>query len=275
MCGTCGCGEDDHITYRKPGEHNIIHSHSHEHGDLTHVHPHTHTHDHAHDHSHDHNHDHSHTHTVNLERNILSKNELSAERNRGYFEGKGILALNLVSSPGSGKTTLLEKTIIKMKSNSPMAVIEGDQQTLNDANRIEKTGVPVIQINTGNGCHLDALMVNKAMKQLELKQNSILFIENVGNLVCPSLFDLGETKRVVIISTTEGEDKPAKYPTMFETAHLCVINKTDLSPYVDFDEEKLKSTALMVNPNLEFISLSAKTEQGLENWVKWLNDQTA
>jgi hydrogenase nickel incorporation protein HypB len=270
MCGTCGCGEDDHITYRKPGDHSISHTHSHEHGDHTHSHPHVHDHSHDHSHAHSHNHDHEHTRTINLERNILSKNELLAERNRGFFEGMNIVALNLVSSPGSGKTSLLEKTITKIKGKFETAVIEGDQQTLNDANRIEKTGAPVIQINTGNGCHLDALMVNKAMKQLDLKQGSILFIENVGNLVCPSLFDLGETKRVVIISVTEGDDKPAKYPTMFETADLCVINKTDLAPYVDFDEEKLKSTALQVNPHLEFISLSAKTEEGLENWINWL-----
>ncbi len=270
MCGTCGCGEDDHITYRKPGDHSILHTHSHDHGDLTHAHPHVHDHSHDHSHAHSHDHDHEHTHTVNLERNILSKNELLAERNRGYFEGMNIVALNLVSSPGSGKTSLLEKTITKIKGKLETAVIEGDQQTLNDANRIEKAGAPVIQINTGNGCHLDALMVNKAMKQLELKQGSILFIENVGNLVCPSLFDLGETKRVVIISVTEGDDKPAKYPTMFETADLCVINKTDLAPYVDFDEERLKATALQVNPRLEFISLSAKTEEGLENWINWL-----
>ena len=270
MCGTCGCGEDDHITYRKPGDHSISHTHSHEHGDHTHSHPHVHDHSHDHSHAHSHNHDHEHTHTINLERNILSKNELLAERNRGFFEGMNIVALNLVSSPGSGKTSLLEKTITKIKGKLETAVIEGDQQTLNDANRIEKAGAPVIQINTGNGCHLDALMVNKAMKQLDLKQGSILFIENVGNLVCPSLFDLGETKRVVIISVTEGDDKPAKYPTMFETADLCVINKTDLAPYVDFDEEKLKSTALQVNPHLEFISLSAKTEEGLENWINWL-----
>jgi len=271
MCGTCGCGEDDHITYRKPGDHNVMHSHSHQHGDLTHVHPHAHPHSNDHSHEHEHTHEHDHVHTLNLERNILSKNELSAERNRGYFEGMKIVALNLVSSPGSGKTSLLEKTITKIKDSTEIAVIEGDQQTLNDANRIEKTGAPVIQINTGNGCHLDALMVNKAMKQLDLKQNSLLFIENVGNLVCPSLFDLGETKRVVIISVTEGDDKPAKYPTMFETADLCVINKTDLAPYVDFDEEKLKATARTVNPNLEFISLSAKTEEGMDKWILWLS----
>lgn len=274
MCGTCGCGEDAHITYRIPGDVQLSHVHTHTHDGLTHSHEHDHHH-HDHDHPHAHQHDHdahpSHTHTLSLEQNILSKNELIAERNRGYFEGSGVLALNLVSSPGSGKTSLLEKTILDLASTLHCAVIEGDQQTMNDAERIKKAGAPVIQVNTGNGCHLDALMVNKAMKQLELKRNSILFIENVGNLVCPSLFDLGEGKRVVIISVTEGDDKPAKYPTMFETAHLCIINKIDLLPYVDFDMEKVKATALKVNPKLSFISLSAKTGEGMQDWYDWLH----
>ena len=276
MCGTCGCGEDDHITYRKPGEYNLFHAHEHSHGDATHTHAHDHSHEeHGHQHGHDHSHDdaHTHTHSISLERNILSKNELIAERNRSFFEGMKIVALNLVSSPGSGKTSILERSITELGEKLNCAVIEGDQQTLNDAERIQKAGAPVIQINTGNGCHLDALMVNKAMKALDLKQNSILFIENVGNLVCPSLFDLGETKRVVIISVTEGDDKPAKYPTMFETAHLCLINKTDLLPYVDFDMEKVKETALKVNPRLEFISLSAKTGEGMSDWYAWMQKQ--
>ncbi|MBZ0241723.1 MAG: hydrogenase nickel incorporation protein HypB [Bacteroidales bacterium] len=274
MCGTCGCGEDDHITYRKPGEYNLFHSHNHSHGSgETHAHTHDHSHDdHGHQHGHNHSHDseHGHTHSISLERNILSKNDLIAERNRGYFEGMKIVAFNLVSSPGSGKTSVLERSITELGEKLNCAVIEGDQQTLNDAERIQKAGAPVIQINTGNGCHLDALMVNKAMKALDLKQNSILFIENVGNLVCPSLFDLGETKRVLIISVTEGDDKPAKYPTMFETAHLCLINKTDLLPYVDFDMEKMKDTALKVNPRLEFIALSAKTGEGMSDWYAWM-----
>jgi len=273
MCGTCGCGEDDHITYRKPGEYKLFHNHEHTHGGSTHSHAHDHSHeDHGHQHGHDHSHEseQGHTHSISLERNILSKNELIAERNRGYFEGMKIVALNLVSSPGSGKTSILERSITELGEKLNCAVIEGDQQTLNDAERIQKAGAPVIQINTGNGCHLDALMVNKAMKALDLKQNSILFIENVGNLVCPSLFDLGETKRVVIISVTEGDDKPAKYPTMFETSHLCLINKTDLLPYVDFDMEKVKETALKVNPRLEFIALSAKTGEGMSDWYAWM-----
>ncbi len=305
MCGTCGCGEDDHITYRKPGEneskHSHFHVHPHMHGDEEHHHghhhhhdhdyPHSHEHedtmsDHAHQHTHahhDHVHDdqktdhvhthdgHTHTHTLKLERNIMAKNDLIAERNRGYFDALNIVSLNLVSSPGSGKTSLLERTIRESAGRYNTYVIEGDQQTMNDAERIQSAGAPVIQVNTGNGCHLDALMVNKAMKALNVPQNSLLFIENVGNLVCPSLFDLGETKRVVIISVTEGDDKPAKYPTMFETAHLCVINKTDLLPYVDFDVEKAKQYALRVNPKLEFITLSVKSGEGFDAWYSWLD----
>jgi hydrogenase nickel incorporation protein HypB len=205
-----------------------------------------------------------------LEKDILSKNNLLAERNRGYFEGRNILTINLVSSPGSGKTTLLEKTINDLKEEISFGIIEGDQQTTLDAERIDKAGAPVIQVNTGNGCHLDAQMISEAVRQLEIGSDSILMIENVGNLVCPSLFDLGESKRVVIMSTTEGEDKPAKYPTMFQTSHLCIINKTDLLPYVEFDVEKSKEYARRVNPGLEFIELSAKTGEGMKDWYGWL-----
>lgn len=275
MCGTCGCGEDDHITYRKPGQHDHEHSHEHSHNDMTHSHPHHHQHDHDHQHSHDHDHDHDHshhghTHTIDLQRNVLSKNELNAARNRGFFEALHIVAINLVSSPGSGKTSVLERTMKEKATDWKSSVIEGDQQTMNDAKRIENAGAPVIQINTGNGCHLDALMVHKATKELELTDRSTLFIENVGNLVCPALFDLGETKRVVIISVTEGEDKPAKYPNMFETAHLCLINKVDLLPYLDFDMEAFKDHALKVNPKLEFIAMSAKTGEGFDTWYAWM-----
>ena len=195
-----------------------------------------------------------------------------AERNRGFFEAKSIFAINLVSSPGSGKTSLLEKTIKDLDQGKGIYVIEGDQQTLNDAERIEKAGAPVIQINTGNGCHLDADMINQACKKLEIKDNTVLFIENVGNLVCPSMFDLGESKRVVIISTTEGEDKPIKYPTMFETSHLCIINKTDLLPYLDFNTEKCIEYAKRVNHHLEFIELSVKTGEGMDKWYQWLKN---
>jgi hydrogenase nickel incorporation protein HypB len=269
MCGTCGCGEDDHITYTKPG------SHHHHHGHEDHEHSHEHSHDHSHDHEHEHSHDHSHHQEIKLEMDILSKNNLKAERNRGYFEALNILALNLVSSPGSGKTSLLERTIKEQKDQLPFYIIEGDQQTTNDADRIDAAGAPVIQINTGNGCHLDADMIHVATKSLNVKQDSILFIENVGNLVCPSLFDLGEAKRVVVISTTEGEDKPLKYPTMFQTAQLCIINKTDLLPYVDFSVEKCKEYALRVNHHLEFIELSVKTGEGMDQWYQWLKKEAS
>lgn len=294
MCGTCGCGEENQITYSRPGDssHQHGHSHLHKHADGTehehehehigdHVHQHAHQHLHQHDggieHSHTHEHTgehaHPHSHEIKLEIDVLSVNNKLAERNRGYFEALNIKAFNLVSSPGSGKTSLLEKTISDLKGKSDLYIIEGDQQTSNDAERINKAGAPVIQINTGNGCHLDAHMVNHAAKELKPKQDSILFIENVGNLVCPSLFDLGEKKRVVIISVTEGEDKPIKYPTMFASSHLCIINKTDLLPYVDFNVEKAKEYAKKVNHHLEFIELSVKTGEGMEKWYSWLNKQ--
>jgi hydrogenase nickel incorporation protein HypB len=252
MCGTCGCGQEDSITYTKPGEQH-----------------HHHQHDHGHNHDHDHHH---HNREIQLEIDVLSKNNLTAERNRGYFEALSIQALNLVSSPGSGKTSLLERTIKEMKGELEFYIIEGDQQTTNDADRISAAGAPVIQVNTGNGCHLDANMVNHAVKELKPNQDSILFIENVGNLVCPSLFDLGESKRVVIISVTEGEDKPIKYPNMFASSQLCIINKTDLLPYVDFDLEKTKAYAKQVNPSLEFIELSVKSGEGIQKWYQWLNE---
>jgi len=207
-----------------------------------------------------------------VEEDILGKNKRLASRNSGYFEAKAVVALNLMSSPGSGKTTLLERTIMALEGKKPVAVIEGDQQTMNDAERIHGTGAPVVQVNTGNGCHLDADMVRQALDQLELQQESLLFIENVGNLVCPSLFELGEKHRVVIISVTEGEDKPLKYPTMFEHADTCIINKTDLLPYVDFNVELVKQHALSVNPHLHIMELSALRGEGMEQWIQWLLD---
>ena len=285
MCGTCGCG-DDSVSIRKPGEaHEHNHNHDHQHGDDQHSHDHSHSHNHSseHEHTHDnnnhahehhnHSHDHSHKSEIELEVNVLHKNDLLAERNRGFFEAKNITALNLVSSPGSGKTSLLERTIKEMGNELPFYVIEGDQQTMNDADRIEAAGAPVVQINTGSGCHLDADMINKAVKKLEVNDNSILIIENVGNLVCPSMFDLGESKRVVIISTTEGEDKPIKYPNMFASSDICIINKTDLLPYLDFDVEKTKEYALKVNHHLEFFELSVKSGEGMEDWYQWLREQ--
>lgn len=210
-----------------------------------------------------------------LEKNVLHKNEHDAAHNRRHFEKKDVLAINLVSSPGSGKTTMLEKTILALKDEMPFYVIEGDQQTMLDADRVEATGAPVIQINTGKGCHLDASMVHRALHAMEPAQHSILMIENVGNLVCPALFDLGEKYRVVIMSVTEGDDKPLKYPNMFESADICVINKIDLLPYVEFNLEKAKDYALRVNHKLQFFELSATKGEGMANWLNWLRFEHA
>ena len=274
MCDTCGCGQGE-PTILKPGEeHTHTHdglTHTHSHGDKDHHH---HDHDHTHNHDHTHDHDHSHPRKLEIEQDILGKNNLLAERNRGFFEAKNILALNLVSSPGSGKTSLLERTIKEMGDAMPFYIIEGDQQTMNDANRIAEAGAPVVQVNTGEGCHLDAEMVNRAFKKLEVADKAVLLIENVGNLVCPAMFDLGESSRVVIISTTEGEDKPLKYPYMFRSSNLCIINKTDLLPYLDFDIEKAREYALRINPELQFIELSVKSGEGMEQWYKWLKEKS-
>ncbi len=255
MCSTCGCENSNDVLIMKPGDKPVHHHH--------------HDHEH-HGHHHDHEHGHHHGDVIELEKDILTVNNMLAERNRGYFEAKNITAINLVSSPGSGKTSLLEKTLTDLKGKFSFYVIEGDQRTMNDAERIDKTEIPVVQINTGQGCHLDSNMINKAVKQLNPVDNSVIFIENVGNLVCPAMFDLGEKSRVVIISVTEGDDKPVKYPDMFASANLCIINKTDLLPYVDFDTEKAKEYALRVNPGLEFIELSARTGEGMETWYNYL-----
>jgi hydrogenase nickel incorporation protein HypB len=260
MCTTCGCNQpEEAVTIHTHAE-----GHAHEHHD------HGHEHHHHHGHEHGHHHHHGEKTVIELEQDILQKNNLLAERNRGYFDAKNILALNLVSSPGSGKTALLERTIRDIGAEMPVFVIEGDQQTMNDADRIAATGAPVVQINTGKGCHLDSDMINKALKKLNPADGAVVMIENVGNLVCPAMFDLGETARVVIMSVTEGDDKPIKYPDMFHSAHLCIINKTDLLPYVPFDVEKAKAYARQVNHHLSFIELSAHTGEGMEAWYKWL-----
>ncbi|MCP9766769.1 hydrogenase accessory protein HypB [Lacihabitans sp. LS3-19] len=210
---------------------------------------------------------------LDVEQDILQENNLLAQRNRGYFDGKNIFALNLVSSPGSGKTSLLERTLRDLKEELQFAVIEGDQQTANDADRIHATGTKVTQINTGKGCHLDAHMIFHALQGMKLPSDSVLFIENVGNLVCPAMFDLGEKDRVVIMSVTEGEDKPLKYPDMFHSSQLCIINKTDLLPYVPFDLEKAKEYLLKVNPNIEIIEVSCTNGEGLSVWYEWLKSK--
>lgn len=286
MCSTCGCSSNENgITLTKMGENHHTHhhhdghthSHEHHHGDHSHSHEHHHEHNHDHEHHHhDHNHGHHHHHDVNiveLEKDILHQNQLGAERNRGFFEALNIFAMNLVSSPGSGKTSLLEKTIADLKGEIEFSVIEGDQQTTNDAARIHALNVPVLQINTGKGCHLNSEMIAKSLKELKPKQNSILMIENVGNLVCPAMFDLGENQRVVIISTTEGEDKPLKYPDMFYSSNICIINKIDLLPYLKFDVEKLKENTKKVNPNIQFFEVSATSGEGMEAWYEFLRSK--
>jgi hydrogenase nickel incorporation protein HypB len=207
---------------------------------------------------------------VQIERDILSKNDGYAAQNRNRLKEQGIFALNLVSSPGSGKTTLLCRTIEQLKSKLSIAVIEGDQQTSYDAERIRTTGVPALQINTGKGCHLDAFMVGAALQKLAPADDSLLLIENVGNLVCPAAFDLGEAHKVAILSVTEGEDKPLKYPDMFRAASLMLLNKIDLLPYVSFKLDLAIEHARRVNPALTVIKVSATTGEGFDEWLAWL-----
>ena len=287
-------GYHHHHEHKHPGEHDHDHEHhgEHDHHGDEHDHHHDHEKKHHHDHEKKHHHDHDHKHqekdhhdghsheyssasprVIEISKDILSENNITAERNRGFFAEEDILCLNIVSAPGSGKTSILEKTIYERSKERALFVIEGDQQSMNDAERINKTGVPVVQINTGAGCHLDARMVESAIKRFELTNNSVLFVENVGNLVCPALFDLGETRRVVVMSVTEGDDKPEKYPYMFASSHLCIINKTDLLPYVDFNVEKATESARRNNPGLEIIPMSAKTGEGMQQWYEWIDKQ--
>ncbi|MBL0670128.1 hydrogenase nickel incorporation protein HypB [Aeromonas hydrophila] len=270
--------------------HDHPHDHHHEHG---HSHDHGHSHAHPHDHSHDHDHDHDHDHQqgdlhygkgeaglsvpgmgqrqlIAIEMDVLAKNNALAAHNREHFDEAAQLVLNLVSSPGSGKTTLLCETLRQLAGKRPCAVIEGDQQTSADADRIRATGVPAVQINTGKGCHLDAKMVHDACHQLPANEGGILFIENVGNLVCPASFDLGEKYKVAILSVTEGEEKPLKYPDMFAAAQLMVINKIDLLPYVSFDVARCIENAKRVNPYIQVIQVSATTGEGMDAWLNWL-----
>ena len=273
MCNVCGCG-----TASVEG-----HGHHHDHGD-----------GHSHDHSHHHHHDHHHganmhfgqgpagvevpgmtqERLIEIETDILAKNDRYAEANRAVLKDKGAFAINLVSSPGSGKTTLLCKTI-EMLGDQPLAVIEGDQQTENDAKRIRSTGAKAVQVNTGKGCHLDGHMVGHAMENLTLDSNSMLFIENVGNLVCPAGFDLGEDCKVAVISVTEGEDKPLKYPDMFTVSEVALLNKIDLAPYCDVDLDLYEENLRRVNPAIEILRISARAGEGMEDWVQWLRDRLA
>ena len=279
MCTVCGCGE---------GESRIDGQTDHQHDDHTHEHNDAHGHDHSHEHDHSQAHDHQHDHhygkgpahahapgmsqsrMVQIEQDILGKNNEYANANRDLFSVKGMLTLNLVSSPGSGKTTLLTRTLNDLKQDQKLYVIEGDQETSNDADRIRETGVQAIQINTGKGCHLDAHQIGHAVEHLTPEAQSVLFIENVGNLVCPAAFDLGEAHKVAILSITEGEDKPIKYPDMFHAADILLLNKIDLLPYLDFDIDKCIEYAKRVNPRIQVLKVSATSGEGMQDWYQWI-----
>lgn len=209
---------------------------------------------------------------VTVERKILKKNDEFAAENRNIFQKNKVFMINLLSSPGSGKTSLLEQTLTRLQNNRKSAVIEGDVQTDNDAQRIAKINIPVVQIVTNGGCHLEAKLVQDALPNFNLEELDLLVVENVGNLVCPANYDLGEHKKVVLISTTEGDDKPLKYPAMFRVADIMIINKMDLLEYLDFDVDTVKQNALKINPNLKFYETSCKTGSGLDDWLAWLED---
>lgn len=264
MCVTCSCSEGAQTTYTQPG-----HAHTHVQADGTVI-THSHTHPHNQPHSQAQTHAQAHGTTLTLEQNLLAKNDLIAAQNRGWLRGRNITALNLVSSPGAGKTTLLVKTIQDVGSEVPITVIEGDQETANDAERIAATGCATIQVNTGTGCHLEAAMVERGLTTLNPPEHSLVLIENVGNLVCPALFDLGENAKVAMLSVTEGEDKPIKYPHMFRASQAMVLTKVDLLPYVNFDVERCLDYARQVNPHLVIFQVSATSGAGLNEWYGWL-----
>ena len=309
MCVTCGCSSGnttidgvsvphahpshdpathhvhthaDGTTHAHPHVHDHGHDHTHGHTHpAAHDHGHEHAHPHAHAHAHEHVHDHDHPHptqvpgrdaqTIALEAAVLGKNQALAERNRGWLAGRGVLALNLMSSPGSGKTTLLERCIRDLQGTVPICVVEGDQATANDAQRIRAAGAAAVQVNTGTGCHLEADMFERALKVLQPATGSLVVVENVGNLVCPALFDLGETARVVIFSVTEGEDKPLKYPHMFRSADVLLLSKIDLLPHLRLDVERCIGMARRVNRTIEVIRISATTGVGMDAWLHWLD----
>jgi hydrogenase nickel incorporation protein HypB len=266
MCKICGCGAGEAaLTNMQTGEHFEFaeQEQEHVHADGT-------RHVHHHDHHHHDDHHHTPTTTIDLNTRILAKNDMTAERNRAWFMGREILALNLMSAPGAGKTKLLERTIANLKDRQKLFVLEGDQATSNDGERVKSAGAAAVQINTGSGCHLDAEMVARGLSTLQPAIASILFIENVGNLVCPALFDLGEYRRVAILSVTEGDDKPLKYPHMFRAADLLLFNKIDLLGHVDFDIAQATAYAQEVNPRIEILSMSARTGEGMEAWENWI-----
>lgn len=257
MCGICGCGNTKSQTEGlfKPAQ-------IHHHGVMN-----------LHRHDHHHHHESHNERIIQVEQDILSKNNRYAAQNRHYFQQHKILALNFVSSPGAGKTTLLVETIKALKAQLEIAVIEGDQQTEHDADRVRATGAKAIQINTGKVCHLDAHEIGHAVQTLNIADNSFLAIENIGNLVCPSSFDLGEAHKIVVLSVTEGDDKPIKYPDMFHAADLMIINKMDLLPYVNFDVGRCIEFAKRVNPDIDVLQLSATQPETLQDWTNWITNQ--
>ena len=261
MCQECGCGNGGGDVKIGAHAHEQEHHHSHEHG-------------HSH---HDHGHAHSHAHgikTLDLNRSLMEKNTLLAERNRGFFRAKKLLVLNVVSSPGSGKTTFIRETAAKLTGKLRVGVIVGDLATDNDAARLRTAGIPVIQITTGTVCHLDADMVSKAAAQLALDKLDVLVIENVGNVVCPADYDLGEDLRVVLLSTTEGEDKPLKYPPMFHSANIAVITKNDIANAAGFNRDLALINLQRVSHHAKIFELSAKTGDGMKAWLDYLVQQT-
>jgi hydrogenase nickel incorporation protein HypB len=264
MCRVCGCGEGETVIEGHEHHHDGHHP---LHREQTHG---GHTHDYGQGPARAHAPGMSQSRMVQVEQDILSRNNQYAATNRNHFVSRGILALNLLSSPGSGKTTLLTKSLAKLQREFAVAVIEGDQQTTNDAERIRATGVKALQINTGRGCHLDAHMVGHAVESLQPEKESVLFIENVGNLVCPAAFDLGEAHKVVILSVTEGEDKPLKYPDMFHAANLMLLNKIDLLPHLDFSVDLCVENARRINPGIKVVQLSATTGEGMDGWLHWI-----
>ncbi len=262
MCLTCGCGGDD-VRVFVPRAQADGHGHDH---------PHEHPQEHRHEHPHEHREQHE---TLVLEERLLAKNDHLAGHVRALLAERRITSVNLMSSPGSGKTSLLERTITDLGRDRRMYVVEGDQETAFDADRIARAGGRAIQVNTGSGCHLDAGMVERSLRALDPEAGSLLFVENVGNLVCPALFDIGEHARVVVISVTEGDDKPLKYPTMFAAADLVVVNKVDLLPHVDFDVSRLADQARSLNPEVTVLPLSLRTGERIEYWYAWLDSLTA
>jgi hydrogenase nickel incorporation protein HypB len=242
MCTTCGCGEEHH---------------------------------HHHDHDHDHHHHDHETRTVKIERDLLAKNDALAAETRRMLDARAIAVINLIGSPGAGKTSLLETTIERMRGIVDLSVLEGDQATDRDAQRIERAGCRAVQVQTGAGCHLDATMVRDGLATLEPRRGSVVFVENVGNLVCPALFDLGERAKVVVMSVTEGDDKPLKYPHVFRAASRFVLTKTDLLPHVDFDVEACIARAKQINPRIEALRVSVKTGEGVDRFCAWVRQQVA